>query len=706
MTTHLSLKLFVATIPVVTAHALADTPLYHVTDMEAALVEYFPDYEYLSSQSRNLNENGDAIGEVAVSGGLQQSWIFTFEHGLVILPLIPGAPATQVMDLTDRDANGEIIIVGGAVHGVHDYAIAAAIWRYSTLTGEVIETRDVGNVPGYDEGKLIAVNNDGMAVGYQGENTFGAVTKFNVHTDELQVLNFPARVADINNVGQIVGGQYIGDLDGNSTQLDKPPDCTSLTLTGINDHGWVVGRAGRPYSDGAGRRLASWVRRIDSGWHVPNPGSPWQTGFTINNAGDLTIGYGPGWDGGLYLAASDEEFALDATLPPEDQSRYSFDLAYGLNDNQQVAAASGHAVLLTPVGRMIIPGDVNGDVQVNHDDHCAWIDNPIDLDGDGDADVADEAWLIDRLEVFGFFVQDCNGNGVNDHCDISSGLSNDCNNNGIPDECEDDCNGNGVPDSCEPDCNGNGIPDPCDITAGSSEDCNANGIPDECDDGRTIETTRVFETLYPLYKNAEFTSEIVVFDEGLVDDVDFNIELLYRIGNLGVRLEHNGVTVTLIDRPGFPEDSFSGNGQLGYDIILDDEGTGGAIEHEGNFGSPFGPIVSPPSYTPNEPLASFDGMPVAGVWTATVFTSDGDSPVLAREWNSWGLTITTAPEEVPDVCGCPADFNDDGVLDFFDVQAFLAAFAAEDPAADFVEDGTFTFFDVQAYLAAFAGGCP
>jgi hypothetical protein len=47
-----------------------------------------------------------------------------------------------------------------------------------------------------------------------------------------------------------------------------------------------------------------------------------------------------------------------------------------------------------------------------------------------------------------------------------------------------------------------------------------------------------------------------------------------------------------------------------------------------------------------------------------------------------------------------------GVLDFFDVSAFLAAFSAQDPAADIVDDDIFDFFDVSAYLAAFSAGCP
>ena len=58
------------------------------------------------------------------------------------------------------------------------------------------------------------------------------------------------------------------------------------------------------------------------------------------------------------------------------------------------------------------------------------------------------------------------------------------------------------------------------------------------------------------------------------------------------------------------------------------------------------------------------------------------------------------------VVACPPDLNGDGMLDFFDVSAFLAAFNALDPVADFNRDGLFDFFDVSAFLAAFNAGCP
>lgn len=59
-----------------------------------------------------------------------------------------------------------------------------------------------------------------------------------------------------------------------------------------------------------------------------------------------------------------------------------------------------------------------------------------------------------------------------------------------------------------------------------------------------------------------------------------------------------------------------------------------------------------------------------------------------------------------DVTPCPADLSNDGVLDFFDISAFLTAFSNQDPIADFANDGTFDFFDISAFLAAFSAGCP
>jgi hypothetical protein len=55
---------------------------------------------------------------------------------------------------------------------------------------------------------------------------------------------------------------------------------------------------------------------------------------------------------------------------------------------------------------------------------------------------------------------------------------------------------------------------------------------------------------------------------------------------------------------------------------------------------------------------------------------------------------------------CPADLNQDGAMDFFDVQMFLAAFSAQQIEGDWNGDGLYDFFDVQEFLADFSAGCP
>jgi formylglycine-generating enzyme required for sulfatase activity len=82
---------------------------------------------------------------------------------------------------------------------------------------------------------------------------------------------------------------------------------------------------------------------------------------------------------------------------------------------------------------------------------------------------------------------DCDSDGALDACEIAAGQETDVDGNGIPDPCQGDCNANGLPDAYElaqglvPDCNGNGIPDSCDIATGFAKDCNLNTIPDSCD---------------------------------------------------------------------------------------------------------------------------------------------------------------------------------------------------------------------------------
>jgi len=79
---------------------------------------------------------------------------------------------------------------------------------------------------------------------------------------------------------------------------------------------------------------------------------------------------------------------------------------------------------------------------------------------------------------------------------------------------------------------------------------------------------------------------------------------------------------------------------------------------------------------------------------------DGDNTNATQTYNLLTIFTTLVVET------CPADMNGDGVLDFFDISAFLTAFGNQDPAADFSDDGVFDFFDISAFLTEFSAGCP
>jgi hypothetical protein len=81
----------------------------------------------------------------------------------------------------------------------------------------------------------------------------------------------------------------------------------------------------------------------------------------------------------------------------------------------------------------------------------------------------------------------------------------------------------------------------------------------------------------------------------------------------------------------------------------------------------------------------------------------------ALMWNDRAYAIeegTLVAIDLSDCAACPADLNEDGAVDFFDLQMYLNLFADGDLRADFNGDTLLDFFDVQAFLNAYSQGCP
>jgi endo-1,4-beta-xylanase len=103
-----------------------------------------------------------------------------------------------------------------------------------------------------------------------------------------------------------------------------------------------------------------------------------------------------------------------------------------------------------------------------------------------------------------------------------------------------------------------------------------------------------------------------------------------------------------------------------------------------------------------------------GAWAFRGFHGDYEARIEVPGRDPFVTTFTLAPGAgVQDVVltlpACPADFNADGFLDFFDFDDFVACFEGSacppGKSADFNADGFVDFFDFDDFVAAFEAGC-
>lgn len=183
----------------------------------------------------------------------------------------------------------------------------------------------------------------------------------------------------------------------------------------------------------------------------------------------------------------------------------------------------------------------------------------------------------------------------------------------------------------------------------------------------------------------------------IIDSLSVSLDITHPwVGDLVITLESPGGTqLTLLDRPGIPSTGFPGPfGCGGRDMNA--TFTDGATTPAEDVCSFAAQPVIVGNVLPSEAFTAMIGEPAAGTWLLRVSDhSPYDSGVLGQVC----LTASTVP-------GCPPDLTGDGVLNFFDVSAFLSAINTGDPVADFNGDGVYDFFDVSAFLNAYSAGCP
>ncbi len=110
---------------------------------------------------------------------------------------------------------------------------------------------------------------------------------------------------------------------------------------------------------------------------------------------------------------------------------------------------------------------------------------------------------------------------------------------------------------------------------------------------------------------------------------------------------------------------------------------------------------TPTSWFEQEERYATGGFPsVAGIVDAD---GDGDLDVIAVNSRSRDLSVLRNQTIAP--AGCPADLDANGVLNFDDIDAFVAGFLGGDLLADLDGNGTLNFDDIDLFVNAFLAGC-
>jgi subtilisin-like proprotein convertase family protein/uncharacterized protein YvpB len=147
---------------------------------------------------------------------------------------------------------------------------------------------------------------------------------------------------------------------------------------------------------------------------------------------------------------------------------------------------------------------------------------------------------------------------------------------------------------------------------------------------------------HPVPDLSSASSTITIDDPRFIADLDIRLNIEHTwVGDLVVSLSHidTGQTISLVDRPGYP-DKQRGCGGDDITAILDDEMSSRVENKCSGY-----PAISG-IYIPEAPLSAFDRQSISGSWALSVSDLDqGDQGRL----KDWCLFARVSPQPAPDV---------------------------------------------------------
>ena len=269
---------------------------------------------------------------------------------------------------------------------------------------------------------------------------------------------------------------------------------------------------------------------------------------------------------------------------------------------------------------------------------------------------------------------------------------------------------------------GDGCSASCDIEPGFDCD-NPPGMPSVC----TMLPAGCSANSLPIPdgSSAGISDSVVLPTGGSLSDLDVSLEVSHSyVGDLIATLTHEdtGTSAIIIDRPGRDGTGFGCSGN-DIDATLDDDASS-PIETECEVGVP---TISG-TFTPNNPLAVFNGEDAGGTWTLNISDNVGQDTGSLESWcvllsgdvaDSDGdgvedaldnCTLLANPDQ-RDTNGdgfgnvCDADLNNDNIVNVQDLGLLRTVFfdTGDSLDADFNGDGVVNVADLGIMRAAFFG---
>jgi hypothetical protein len=312
-----------------------------------------------------VNESSDTVGYAVIGTA---SWehmpfVFTAEHGATLLPRPAWAVTSRAMDVSDRYADGTLDIVGWASSSIYSGDLAVR-WKYSTVTGGVLEMVEFGALNGLPQSQATKVNASGDVVGYSaGFMQFdGPATLFTATGPEQIGGVFLYGLADATDsrwvllkggIGAITAHRY--DLaTGAMVDLGVPAGSLyTSTGAGMNESFQVAATVTTGDTDPRGQYISQvWRHSEDEGWiYIAGGGSSIDFARGINNRGDVIaqIVVGLTYHDLLYVDALDQVFVIEDLFSPDFEGTAVGGLN-DINDRGEIAtAALGGPALLVPL---------------------------------------------------------------------------------------------------------------------------------------------------------------------------------------------------------------------------------------------------------------------------------------------------------------------------------------------------------------------